>query len=101
VSFSYLLTLGRREVFRSIILFAVGIALGSWTCLEANAAGAPTCVLDSQLAADFSGDPVTDVHAISNYKKAVSALFQAQKFQELDCLADAARKSGETFSSGM
>jgi hypothetical protein len=101
VSFSYLLTLGRREVFRSIILFLVGIALGSWTCLEANAAGAPTCVLDSQLAADFSGDPVTDVHAISNYKKAVSALFQAQKFQELDCLADAARKSGETFSSGM
>jgi hypothetical protein len=56
VSFSYLLTLGRREVFRSIILFLVGIALGSWTCLEANAAGAPTCVLDSQLAADFSGD---------------------------------------------
>ncbi len=100
-SASCLLLRFRRQFFLSAVLIVMGIACGSWTCAEAKVASPAMCGLSSEVAAEMSGDPVTDVHAISEYKKAISGLLTAQKFQELDCLADAERKSKETFPGGM
>jgi len=58
------------------------------------------CAL-TQDAAGSSFDASVDIHAISNYSKAIYALFQARQFRQLDCIADSARTGKETFAGGM
>lgn len=45
-------------------------------------------------------DPETDLHAIENYRTAIQMLFLNGGFDEIDCLADATRKSKEQFKGG-
>jgi hypothetical protein len=51
--------------------------------------------------AGSSFDASVDIHALSNYSKAIYALFQARQFGQLDCIADSARTGKETFAGGM
>lgn len=90
----------RRGYLTAIVLFLLLAACGR-AAADASNAQSSACGLTDEEAAGLSGDPVTDVHAISDYKKAISDLLAAQKFKGLDCLADSARSSKATFSGGM
>jgi len=59
------------------------------------------CNLTEAEIAGLSGDAGTDIHALPNYKKTVHALFQAGKFEQIDCIADSVRPGKETFPGGM
>lgn len=59
------------------------------------------CALTDAEAAGLGGDAGTDAHAVTNYIKTISGLLKAGKFQQLDCLADAARSHKEMFPGGM
>jgi hypothetical protein len=89
----------RRLYLTAMVLFLLVTACGRAAAERSNAPSS-TCGLSDQEAAGLNGDPVTDVNAISHYKKAISELLMAQKFKELDCLADSARSSKATFSGG-
>jgi len=60
-----------------------------------------SCLLTDTEAAGLSGDTSIDIHAVSNYSKAITDLLKAEKFEQLDCLADSARSHKETFPGGM
>jgi hypothetical protein len=49
---------------------------------------------------DAAFDPTTDVHAFTAYQDAIAELLKQEQFDELDCLADAARASKAKFSGG-
>src|SRR5208282_5843665 len=59
------------------------------------------CVLTDAETAALSGDASVDVHAVHNFSKAINGLLKAEKFEQLDCIADLARSHKETFPGGM
>jgi Domain of unknown function (DUF4034) len=59
------------------------------------------CTLTAAETAGLSGDVSSDVHAIPNFTKAIDGLLKAEKFEQLDCLADSARSHKELFPGGM
>jgi hypothetical protein len=58
------------------------------------------CALTDREAAGLNGDTSTDIRAVSDYKKTISRLLQAGKFEQLDCLADSTRSNKEVFPGG-
>jgi len=46
-------------------------------------------------------DPAGNVHALVDYKKTISRMLKARRFEQLDCLADSARAHKEMFPGGM
>lgn len=58
------------------------------------------CRVTSEEAASLNNDASTDVHAIPDYKKTISRMLQARRFEQLDCLADLARSHKELFPGG-
>ena len=59
-----------------------------------------SCVLTAAEAAGLRGDASTDIHAVSNYSKTITGLLGAEKFEQLDCVAESARSHQEKFSVG-
>jgi len=49
---------------------------------------------------DTEFDTTTDVHALDEYRDAVATLLKQEKFEELDCLANAARSARTRFPGG-
>lgn len=64
------------------------------TDAKGQAASASCAFSDSEF------DPSADVHALENYRDAIAKLLTQEKFEELDCLADAARAGKTRFSGG-
>jgi len=60
-----------------------------------------SCALTDAQAAGLGGDASTDVHALSDYSKTMYGLLKAERFEQLDCIADSARSHKETFPGGM
>ena len=58
------------------------------------------CHLSPEDAVGLSQDFTTDVHALQNYKGTIARLLKAEKFEDLDCLADRARSNKERFPGG-
>jgi len=58
------------------------------------------CALTDTEAAGLKGDTSTDIRALPDYKKTISRLLQAGKFEQLDCLADSTRSNKEVFHGG-
>jgi len=48
----------------------------------------------------LNGDASTDIRAVPDYKRTISRLLQAGKFEQLDCLADSTRSNKEVFPGG-
>ena len=51
-------------------------------------------------ASDLNFDDNTDVNAVEDFKAGIADLLQSEKFDELDCLADALRSNKTKFTSG-
>jgi hypothetical protein len=49
---------------------------------------------------DAAFDTATDIHALDEYYNAIAQLLKQEQFEELDCLADAARAGKTRFSGG-
>jgi len=61
---------------------------------------APDALTDTETAG-LSGDASIDIHAVTNYSRTVSDLLKAEKFEQIERLADSARSHRETFAGGM
>lgn len=59
------------------------------------------CGLTAVEAGRLDVDPSADVHALSDYKKAIYLLLTKRRFDQLDCLGDSARTHKEMFPGGM
>lgn len=58
------------------------------------------CHLDAEDIAGLSHDFSTDVHAGHFYMGTISRMLKAEKFEQLDCIADRARSGKERFPGG-
>jgi hypothetical protein len=59
------------------------------------------CAITDQEAAGMSGDFSTDIHALPEYVDVIARMLKAERFKQLDCLADHARSAKERFPGGM
>lgn len=80
-----------------ILVFASGCEMA---CADEVNAEAVTCGLTNTEFSDLNGDAASNVDAISQYRKTISAMLDARRFKQLDCLADSARSHKEKFSGG-
>jgi hypothetical protein len=80
----------------AILLLAAPVALAADKAPPAN-----PCNLFRGDRASLNVDPSTDIHALSEYEASVRRLFQAEKFEQLDCLADDLRANKARFPGGM
>lgn len=88
-----------REVFRSFSI--TGLALLMLILVGTRAVGADGNERERACAfSDAEFDPATDVHALEKYKDAIAQLLKQERFADLDCIADAARKGRTRFSGG-
>lgn len=98
LAFFLLLPKCSRSALMCFLLAITACALASADLPKAKPA---PCALTDAVAAGLNGDASADIHAVSDYKKTIAGLLDTGKFEQLDCLADAARSSKETFSGGM
>lgn len=68
---------------------------------QAQVSKIASCPLTNAEAASIDVDAATNVHAMSDYRKSIYAMFMARRFRQLDCLAEAAQRHKETFTGGM
>jgi len=88
-----------RELFRSLFTTLMAVLLlicgGTLAVAADGNEKAHACAFS-----DAEFDPATDVHALEKYKDAIAQLLKQEKFADLDCIADAARKGKARFSGG-
>jgi hypothetical protein len=58
------------------------------------------CNLTAAEFTSMNGDFSADVHAVRNYESAMAGMLKAEKFEQLDCLADHARSGKERLPGG-
>jgi Domain of unknown function (DUF4034) len=80
----------------AILLLAAPVAVAAHKAPPAN-----PCNLSREDRASLNVDTTTDIHALSEYEAAVRRLFQAEKFEQLDCLTDDLRANKARFPGGM
>lgn len=85
----------RISVVGLLLISAAGLAVATDQKSSPN-----PCKVTEEEAAGLSGDLSTDVHAASRYAGTIADMLKAEKFEELDCLADRARSNKERFSGG-
>jgi Domain of unknown function (DUF4034) len=78
------------------ITFLLFLACTAWGLDLKNTASSP-CSLDAR-AAIQAGDGSNDIEALASYQAAMAHLLEQEKFADLDCIADSARK--EKFPGG-
>jgi hypothetical protein len=84
--------------FRSagVMLFCLGLTQAVVAQAHShNAVSSQTCT-----ATNLAFDPATDPLAFEQYATAISGMLKAEKFSELECLANALRTNRERFSGG-
>jgi hypothetical protein len=77
-------------------LLALFLALASGLA----AAVTQPCNLTAAEFTSMNGDFSADVHAVRNYESAMAGMLKAEKFEQLDCLADHARSGKERLPGG-
>ena len=80
------------------IVAVVLIVLGGTSASANDKPGKPAAKACQFSDAEF--DTATDVHALDEYKDAIGQLLKGEEFDELECLADAARTGKTRFSGG-
>lgn len=86
---------------RGCIFILVIVAMGGMVFAADQKLNPNPCNLNPDDVAGLSRDLGTDVEAARAYTGTVARILKAEKFQELDCLADYARSSKERFPGGM
>jgi len=84
-----------RVASMGLLLLALPHGAKAAAADQKAAAAAPTCGFSDS---DF--DTATDVKALDEYREAMAQLLKQEKFEALDCLADAARAGKTRFSGG-
>lgn len=83
------------------LLFLLLVAACGCSRADASKAKPSSYAFTDAEIAGLSGDASTDIHALSDYSKTVYSLLKAEKFEQLDNLADTVRSHKETFPGGM
>ncbi len=83
-------------MFSLLLLLVCGFARA-----EVPNAKPSSCALTAMESAGLSGDASADIHDVSNYSKIITGLLRAEKFEQLDCVADSVRSHKEKFAGGM
>ena len=94
-SFQILTAAARLSSLTLLILVVVLGVNAKATEKPAQVAGAKPCEFS-----DAEFDTTSDVHALDNYRDAIANLLKQERFEELDCLADAARSGKTQFPGG-
>jgi hypothetical protein len=90
-----------HKLFAAVRIFRIGLLVllffraANATAQDKQAPDAPSCAFS-----DTAYNPATDVHALESYQEAVAHLLKQEQFDELDCIADAARAGKTRFSGG-
>src|SRR6202140_3947493 len=90
----------RGAGFVAAIALSLAPTCGFPTAEVPTAAPSPCPLADAETAG-LSGDASIDIHAVSNFSKAIYSLLKAEEFEQLACIADSARSYKETFPGGM
>ncbi len=88
-------TVLKISVLGLLLVVTSGLAIGADQKSNPN-----PCNLTADEATGLSGDISTDVRASRNYMGTIAEMLKAEKFEEIDCLADRARSNKERFSGG-
>src|SRR5271156_2853983 len=90
----------KRNTVSFSFVVLLSLTLRQFAHADAPKATAVPCELTPAEFSGLSGDAVTDIHAMDNYKEVISSLLRRHRFGELDCLANSVRASKETFPGG-
>lgn len=85
----------KKGVLAILLVGASGLAAAATPQSNAN-----PCNVTAAEAVAMNSDFASDVNAIPNYMGAVAGILKAEKFEQLDCLADHARSTKERFPGG-
>lgn len=90
-----------RAAIRLCAISALILVFASASAIAAEPDGATvTCGLTPTEFAGLNGDTRTNVEAISQYRNTIFAMLSAQRFKQLDCVANSARSQKEKFVGG-
>ena len=74
----------RSHSISLFLFFFLLVAACGLSAADVSKAKTMPCALTDREAAGLNGDTSTDIRAVSDYKKTISRLLQAGKFEQLD-----------------